>query len=95
MLVVVGLLGGSKASTPVLASAPRFSSSLQCCRLCTFDNVVLAPVGSVEVDDTVVNEAAVADEAASNAMAMPSETEASVEREDMARFSSKGRVPYG
>ena len=75
---------------PILASAPRASISLQCCRLCAFDRVVdvIALVGSVDVDDIVANDAAVADEAASRAMTMPSETEASEREDDIARMSS-------
>ena len=88
VLVVIGLLGGSIASTLVPASVPRCSNSRQCCRLCAFDNVVVALVGSVEVEDNVVSDAAVADEAASRAIAMPSKTEASEREEDMARSSS-------
>ena len=86
--VVIGLIVGSIASTVVPDSVTRCSNSRQCCRLCAFESVVeVALAGSVDVEDTVVSDAAVADEAASNAMAMPSEMEAS-EREDMARSSS-------
>ena len=43
-------------------------------------------VGSVDVEDTVVKDAAVAEEAASSAMAMSSDTEAEApERDDIAQ----------
>ena len=53
-----------------------------------FDKAVVAFVGSVDVEDTVVNDAAVIDEAASNAMTMSSEIEAP-EREDIARVARR------
>ena len=86
--VVIDLIVGSIASTVDPDSPPRCSNSRQCCLLCGLDSVVeVALGGSVDVEDKVVNDAAVAEEAASNAMAMPSEMEAS-EREDIARSSS-------
>ena len=91
-VVVIDLIVGSIASTDDPESAPRCSISLQLCRLCVFDNVVVvALVGSVDVEDTVVKDAAVTEDAASSAIAMSSEIEAP-EREDIARVARKAKL---
>ena len=84
-VVGIDLITGSIASTEDPVSPPRCNSSRQLFFLLGFVSVVV--VGSVDVDDTVVKDACVAEEAASSAMMMSSETEAP-EFDDMARSSS-------
>ena len=84
LVVDIDLIIGSIASTDDPLSPPRCNSSRQLFRLCVFESVVVA--GSVDVEDTVVSDAAVAVEAASSAMAMSSDTEAEApERDDIAQ----------